>query len=194
MPANAGRRALLIGLVAFFSFAYFYSGGGYNQNTRFDLVRAVVERGTLQIDAYQENTGDKAINMAAGIPALCVGLAPAWDRFHNRGKKVLLGLLAVSVLFSLIAVSTPPQPPFEYRSPITQLLWPSFWSGNLALNQTTVLAPSDPDDGGSYGAFNLGHLIGLHRLASLLPLLTLWILAGILWVRMEVRKEIRTPS
>jgi len=132
--------------------------------------------------------------MAAGIPALCVGLAPAWDHFHKNGKRVLLGLLAVSVLFSLIAVSTTPQPPFQYRSPITQLLWPSFWSGNLALNQTTVLAPSDPDDGGSYGAFNLGQLVGLHGLASLLPLLAWWVLAGIVWVRMEVRNEIRTPS
>lgn len=42
------------------SYAYFYQGGGWNQNTRFDLVRAIVERGTLQIDLYADNTGDKA--------------------------------------------------------------------------------------------------------------------------------------
>ena len=40
-------QALILGLVAFASYAYFYSGGGWNQNTRFDLVRAIVEHGTL---------------------------------------------------------------------------------------------------------------------------------------------------
>src|SRR5215469_13324677 len=55
-----GKTALLVGLVTFLSFAYFYEGGGWNQNSRFDLLRAIVERHTLQIDAYHENTGDKA--------------------------------------------------------------------------------------------------------------------------------------
>ena len=49
-------RALLIFGVIFFSYAYFYEGGGWNQNSRFDLVRAIVEQGTLRIDAYDENT------------------------------------------------------------------------------------------------------------------------------------------
>src|SRR5579863_9014242 len=53
-------HALLIFGVIFFSLAYFYEGGGWNQNSRFDLLRAIVERGTLQIDAFHENTGDKA--------------------------------------------------------------------------------------------------------------------------------------
>ena len=53
------KSALLLGCVTFFSFSYFYEGGGWNQNSRFDLLRAIVERGTLQIDAYQENTEDK---------------------------------------------------------------------------------------------------------------------------------------
>lgn len=33
----------------------------WNQNTRFDLVAAIVERGTLSIDNYSGNTGDYAI-------------------------------------------------------------------------------------------------------------------------------------
>ncbi len=49
-----------MGTVIFFSFIYFYEGGGWNQNSRFDLLRAIVERHTLQIDAYHENTQDKA--------------------------------------------------------------------------------------------------------------------------------------
>ena len=57
--SNTAKQAILIGVVVFVSYAYFYPGGGWNQNTRFDLVRAVVERGVLTIDAYQKNTGDK---------------------------------------------------------------------------------------------------------------------------------------
>lgn len=43
-----------------FSFAYFYQAGGWNENTRFDLVRAIVDDHTIAIDRYHENTGDKA--------------------------------------------------------------------------------------------------------------------------------------
>lgn len=41
-------------------YAYFYQAGGWNQNSRFDLTRALVERGTPRIDKYHKNTGDKA--------------------------------------------------------------------------------------------------------------------------------------
>src|SRR5579859_3657202 len=61
-PSEKSRRlsAILLGVVSFFSFIYFYEGGGWNQNSRFDLLRAIIERHTLQIDAYHENTEDKA--------------------------------------------------------------------------------------------------------------------------------------
>jgi hypothetical protein len=42
------------------AYAYFYQAGGWNQNVRMDLTRALVERGTLVIDAYAGNTGDLA--------------------------------------------------------------------------------------------------------------------------------------
>lgn len=46
---------LLIGI-----YAYFYQAGGANQNTRFDLVRSIVEEQTFQINLYHNNTTDKA--------------------------------------------------------------------------------------------------------------------------------------
>ncbi len=77
-------RVLLIGAVVFISNAYFYEGGGWNQNSRFDLVRAIVERETLQIDAFQNNTEDKAIanghyysDKAPGLAFLAVPIAVA---------------------------------------------------------------------------------------------------------------------
>ena len=77
-------RALLIFGVIFFSYAYFYEGAGWNQNSRFDLVRAMVEQGTLRIDAYHENTDDKAFanghyysDKAPGLALLAVPVAEA---------------------------------------------------------------------------------------------------------------------
>jgi hypothetical protein len=54
------RAMLLCGVAAFVAYAYFYEAGGWNQNTRFDLVRALVEERGIQIDDYQTNSGDKA--------------------------------------------------------------------------------------------------------------------------------------
>jgi hypothetical protein len=64
--AAAHRRFLRLGTRAWlalllgFSFFYFYSGGGPNQASRFDLDRALLEHGKVFIDAYQDNTIDKA--------------------------------------------------------------------------------------------------------------------------------------
>ncbi len=56
-----GVRAVLIAGALFLTYAFFYQAGGWNQNSRFDLVRAVVDEHTLRIDDYQANTGDKAL-------------------------------------------------------------------------------------------------------------------------------------
>ncbi len=53
------RRAALIGAALLLSYAWFYQGGGWNQNSRFDLVRALVEQRAVHIDAYAGNTGDR---------------------------------------------------------------------------------------------------------------------------------------
>jgi len=54
------KLACLLGAASLLSCVYFYEGGGWNQNSRFDLLRAILERHTLTIDAYHENTEDKA--------------------------------------------------------------------------------------------------------------------------------------
>jgi hypothetical protein len=45
-------------LLCLLSYGYFYQGGGWNQNSRFDLTRAIVEQHSFAIDAYADNTGD----------------------------------------------------------------------------------------------------------------------------------------
>jgi hypothetical protein len=51
----------VVGLGLSISYAYFYQAGGWNQNSRFALVRAITERNALEIDAYHESTGDRAV-------------------------------------------------------------------------------------------------------------------------------------
>lgn len=57
---NASDRRIAVGLfiLAFVTYAWFFGGGGWNQNAHFDLTRALVERQTLFIDGYHVNTGD----------------------------------------------------------------------------------------------------------------------------------------
>lgn len=94
MISSRWKAALLLGAVSFFSFAYFYEGGGWNQNSRFDLLRAIVEQHTLQIDSYHENTQDKAhfrghyySDKAPGLVFLAVPFAVA-----ARGAMGVVGI------------------------------------------------------------------------------------------------------
>ena len=52
------RVAEWLFLLTFGVCSYFFAGGGWNQNSQFDLTRALVERHTFAIDAYAGNTGD----------------------------------------------------------------------------------------------------------------------------------------
>jgi hypothetical protein len=56
-----GRADWVLAITLILSYAYFYQAGGWNQNSRLDLVRAIVEGGTTRIDAYVDNTGDRSL-------------------------------------------------------------------------------------------------------------------------------------
>jgi hypothetical protein len=57
--SQLGTKHWLLLLLGF-AFFYFYSGGGPNQGSRFNLDRAILEEGRLTIDSYHKNTEDKA--------------------------------------------------------------------------------------------------------------------------------------
>jgi hypothetical protein len=121
--------------------------------------------------------------MAAGVPLLCVGLAPWWDQARPVWKKTLVAMALCGGLFALMAVSTTPQPPDQYHCPLMQLIIPSFCAGKLALTRGSMLTAAEDIPLGTHGAFNLGQLGGLPGLASLIPLFVLWGLAVTLWWR-----------
>jgi hypothetical protein len=51
---------ILLFLTCLFGFAYFNQGGGWAQNARFAMVRAIVEEGRLSIDSYLIYLGEEA--------------------------------------------------------------------------------------------------------------------------------------
>src|SRR4051812_30514132 len=55
------RIAEWLAIVTFAACGYFFAGGGWNQNSQFDLTRAIVERHSFAIDSLARNTGDVAI-------------------------------------------------------------------------------------------------------------------------------------
>jgi hypothetical protein len=59
-PTNLADRRIAewLFLLTFVTYVYFFAGGGWNQNSQFDLTRAIVERHTFAIDAYAGSTGD----------------------------------------------------------------------------------------------------------------------------------------
>jgi len=65
---NTSDRRIAVGLflLAFVAYAWFFAGGGWNQNAQFDLTRALVERQTLHIDGYRVNTGDISWSAVSG--------------------------------------------------------------------------------------------------------------------------------
>ena len=60
LPALPRRTVVALAVALACAYAYFFPVPGYNQDSRLDLTRAIVEHGTLSIDSYQDNTGDKA--------------------------------------------------------------------------------------------------------------------------------------
>jgi hypothetical protein len=106
-------RALLLFSVIFISYAYFYEGAGWNQNSRLDMVRAIVEQGTLRIDAFHQNTADKAFanghyysDKAPGLALLAVPTAEIL-RGLNIDSASPRGLIALAYCLTVFAVALP---------------------------------------------------------------------------------------
>jgi hypothetical protein len=55
------RREIVLALLLLLCYGFFRQAPLWNENTRHDLVRAIVEDHSTRIDAYHQNTGDKAL-------------------------------------------------------------------------------------------------------------------------------------
>jgi hypothetical protein len=108
-----------------------------------------------------------------------------WDAWRRLGRAVLVAGWVWGAALTLVAVSTTPQPPSTFMSPVRELLWPAFRDGDLSLNPQTFVhggAPADLLRGHQvpHAAWNLGEVAGLRGHASLVPLGVVWIAAAAL--------------
>jgi len=94
---------------------------------------------------------------------------------------VLIALACCSVFVTVMVVSTSSQLAMQDSCPIAHSSWPAFWAGDLAMNRQSMLQTAEA--GGGYGAFNLGQMIGLHGIASLIPLVAMWGVMVWIWAR-----------
>ena len=117
----------------------------------------------------------------AAIPLLCLGLSVAWEQAGAIGRRVMIVLALCSVLVGLMAVSTTSQLAMQDSCPLMHSTWPAFWAGKMAMNSDSMLTIAEAASG-KYGAFNLGQVIGLHGIASLVPLVAVWGLGAVVWV------------
>ncbi len=108
--------------------------------------------------------------LSPGLPFLCLGLAWLWMTARPWLRGVLLGFALIGAAQSLIAVSTTISPPDAIKYPVRDYLWPAFRSGRIPLNEN---------------GFNLGTLVGLRGLTSLVPLLAGWAVLLLLGVALN---------
>jgi hypothetical protein len=88
----ARRRALFLFVLTFVTYAWFFGGGGWNQNAHFDLTRALVERQTFHIDGYRVNSGDIGWSNVSG----------AWHAYSNKPPGLpFLAAIPYAALYSL---------------------------------------------------------------------------------------------
>lgn len=113
---SAGRStavalfALLVG-----TYAYFYQAGGWNQNSRWNLVRATVEDHRLTVDRFEKNTGDDSVrdghwycDKAPGSSWLCAPTYAAMYWLAGSPAKPSTGWMAWAVWLAIVcAVSVP---------------------------------------------------------------------------------------
>ena len=122
---TARTRYALLFVLFFVSYAYFFQGGGWNQNIRICLIRALIHERTFSVDSYREdaremafvNSGDWAYynghyycNKSPGLSLLAVppfALAEFCLRFlfPNEPERQVLLSAYVSNLTTVVPMS-----------------------------------------------------------------------------------------
>src|SRR6185295_8192558 len=146
--------------VLFVSYAYFYQGGGWNQNSRFNLVRAITNDHSLRVDPYHRSTGDQAV----------------FDGHYYSDKAPGLSLAAVPVVMAGRAILAARGGDPESYEGIAFLSWLAtvFTAGLFTALSAVVLFNVSVELGATRGASLFGALT--YGLATpIWPLATLFI-------------------
>jgi hypothetical protein len=117
-------------------YAFFYQGGGWDQNARLDLVRAIAEQGRVSIDDYRDNTRNLACR---GSDGRCPG-EPAAGADHHYYSDQAPGTswLAVPVALALDLLEGRPADPASLGR---RLYLIRLWTVSLASALAAALLP-----------------------------------------------------
>jgi hypothetical protein len=114
LAARLRRPEAALFALAFTAYAYFFQGGGWNTAVRFDLVRAIVEQGTVRIDGYETNTGDLAYrdghyycDKAPGLSFAAVPVYAAVYPLAGEGRIRGLFVSRAAWLATIVTVAVP---------------------------------------------------------------------------------------
>jgi hypothetical protein len=118
MESTDRRIVCFLALALFSAYVYFYQAGGWNQNTRFAMVRAVIEQSTLTIDQtvrYKGEliTGDLALHdghyYSDKAPGLALAAIPAVAVAHPfvRDPASPAGIALLSYLATVVTAGLP---------------------------------------------------------------------------------------
>jgi hypothetical protein len=161
-PAIAA--AAIVSFYLLFNAAYFYWDGGWSYGPR---------------------------HMAPALAFLGLALAPLWSTTPPIVRAGLAATGLYSAARQLVAVATTAQPPDAFHRPFSELLWPSFAEGRLAINMQAFVdfQPAEERDLIAH-AWNLGEKLGLSGHASLLPLFGLWAAIGLSWWMLRGKPQV----
>jgi hypothetical protein len=101
---EAALFALVLG-----AYSYFYQAGGWNQNSRFDLTRAMVEQRTLILDSYAYNTGDLSCRGPLGRCEQAQTKAGEHYYCDKAPGASLLAIPAYAVAYAMFGTDRPSQ-------------------------------------------------------------------------------------
>lgn len=100
-------------------------------------------------------------HMASALPFLAMGLAPLYDALKAWLRPLAIALLAAASFLTTVAVSVHGMTNYDFKQPLLDYYWPSFWLGRFARHDGWM------DAGGP--ATNLGIAMGLDVNHSLIP-------------------------
>lgn len=110
------------------------------------------------------------------------------DRWIKRGSyAAYIGLTGYSALLMLGGTAVRPEVPQHIKKPFSQYLMPNFYEGNLSINPQAITMIVAPRGKPPAKAFNLGQLIGLKGIPSLLPMFLLMAGAMVWFIRVGKR-------
>ncbi|MCL2724656.1 MAG: hypothetical protein FWD69_09495 [Polyangiaceae bacterium] len=176
-------------LLAIFGFAYWLRDGG-ERDLR--LVATLLVAYLLFSSAYYAWDGGGSTGPRHFIPALAFLSIPFFFFIRRSNWHFWLGaaLAALSVFFMFTSTAVlvhQPEGEVFRSSPLYEVILPSFFRGELALNTQDVRTLGPRAD----AAYNLGMLAGLKGLWSLAPLAVLWLGA---YLSDIVRSRTRGPA